>query len=129
MNIDFNAEFEAGKTREEILAMIDKQLKEAELKRAAELARQEQEKKEADEKKLLKAEARAYLINAILAYAEAFDLLPEGETFDDEVVHEIEKLILEMEAVMPRYVKMLEAMRELEDETGGEGFNFKFGLY
>lgn len=129
MNIDFNAEFEAGKTREEILAMIDKQLKEAELKRAAELARQEQEKKEADEKKLLKAEARAYLINAILAYAEAFDLLPEGETFDDEAVREIEKLILEMEAVMPRYVKMIEAMRELEDETGGEGFNFKFGLY
>ena len=129
MNIDFNAEFEAGKTREEILAMIDKQLKEAELKRAAELARQEQEKKEADEKKLLKAEARAYLINAILAYAEAFDLLPEGETFDDEAVREIEKLILEMEAVMPRYVKMIEAMRELDDETGGEGFNFKFGLY
>ena len=95
----------------------------------AEKARQEEalranvmKMQEESRKEQLKAEARAYAINALVAYIEAFDLLPEGETMNDEDVAELEQLLIKIENMIPIYFKLFQMHDELE-----EGFGFGLG--
>ena len=120
MNIDFNAAFESGMTKEDIQEMMERQLAQAEneyneRKAAEEAARKEKELKalQSKEKEALKAEGRAYLINAIIAYSEAFDLLDEGETWDEEDVAKAEEAIKKFEEMVPMYIKLAEMQEEL----------------
>ena len=66
-----------------------------------EALRAEEKKSKVEE---LKREARAYAINALAAYSEAFDL---GE-FDEEDVKKLEELLIQMEALIPLYMKLSE---------------------
>lgn len=55
----------------------------------------------------LKAEARAYLVNSLLAYSEAFGWMTheEIESLDQEDIDEIEKQIKTIEALFPFIIK------------------------
>ena len=127
MNIDFNAAFEGGMTKKDIEEMLARQLEQAEneynAKKAAEALRAreaESKKNKASAKEKLKAEARAHAINAMIAYAEAFDLLPEDETWDDEDIAKAEGLLIKIEEMIPLYIKMGQLQGEM-DKMFGEG--------
>lgn len=69
------------------------------------------------ESNALKAEARAYLINALLAYGEAFGLLTheEIEEMDEEDIKELEAYLIQIEAFIPLIIKMGEMKEEMKD--------------
>lgn len=81
----------------------------------AEKARQEEALAAKNSKETLKQEARAYLINALAAYVEAFT----DEALDEEDVAELEKLLIKIEDMMPLYLKLFKMQEDLE-----EGFGF-----
>ena len=111
-----------GASEEEINEALN-QIK-AEKARQEEALRQSQIAK--NSKEALKAEARAYTINALVAYTEAFDLLGEGETIDDEDVAELEKLLIKIENMIPVYFKLFQMNEDLEEDFGfGLGGLFK----
>lgn len=125
MNIDFNAAFEGGMTKKDVEEMLARQLEMAEQeyikKKAAERVKEEEAKiaaQKASDKEALKAEARAYAINALLAYTEAFDLLPEGETMNEEDVAELEQLLIRVENMIPLYFKLFQMHDDLEADFG-----------
>lgn len=125
MNIDFNAAIEGGMNKEDFLRMMENQYAKAEAEYAAkEKARIEEEqakKKAAAEnsaKEALKAEGRAHLINALIAYSEAFDLLEEGETWDEEDVAKAEEAIKKFEEMVPMYIKLAEMQKDLDKRFG-----------
>ena len=138
MNIDFNAAFEGGMKREDIEEMIQRQLNLAEneyneKKAAAALKAREAESKKnkAITKEQLKAEARAYAINAIIAYSQAFDLLPEDEAWDDEDVAKAESMLKKLEEMIPLYIKLGQLQGDMDKHFGDESFGLGgsfFGL-
>jgi hypothetical protein len=92
----------------------------------AEVAAREAQAKAAEEtkknKEALKAEGRAYLINAIIAYSEAFDLLDEDESWDEESIAELEKTIMKTEQMIPLYMKMFDIQKKFDEmDFGGLG--------
>ena len=124
MNIDFTDAFEKGMSEQEALEMVQRICREEQEKAEATIKAQaaaHRAKKTKDDKETLKAEARAYIINALLAYIEAFDLLPEGETMDDEDVAELEKLLIKVEDMIPMYVKLIQMNEDLDKEFGFGG--------
>lgn len=104
-----------GASDSEVDAMIAeikaaaKAKKEKEMRAQAQ-ARAKKEKEETEKKERLKAEARAYVINAMIAYSEAFDLLSEGEEWDDEMVAKAEELVKEYEQMIPVYMALAKAI-------------------
>ena len=125
MNIDFNAAFDAGLTDEDIMNMMQKQMQEAKEKRQAEIeakAKAEQEKKNREArsaaKEELKAEGRSHLINALICYSQAFDLLNEGEDWDQEDVDKAEELIKKIEDMVPMYIKLAQMQGEIDKHFG-----------
>ena len=109
MNIDFNAAFEGGMTKKDIEEMLARQLDKAENeyneKKAAEALKAREVRAQAHKianKEQLKAEGRANLINALIAYSEAFDLT--DEPWDEEDIHEIEELLIKLEEMAPMYM-------------------------
>lgn len=123
MNIDINAAFDAGMTEEDIKEMMERALESAmEERKAQEAARLEEERKKATarDKEALKAEARAYLINAVIAYSEAFDLI--DDSWDEEDVAELEALIIRLEQMAPMYIKLAEMQDKLDEDFFGNLF-------
>lgn len=88
----------------------------------AEKTKREEASAKARDKEALKTEARAYAINALLAYIEAFDLLPKDETLDAEDIGELEQLLIKIENMIPLYFKLFQMQNDLE-----EGLGFGFG--
>lgn len=89
------------------------------------LAEQEQAEARAEEearKEALKEEARAYMINGILAYLEAFDLL-DGEEPDEQSIAALEAYLIQMEGYWP----IAKEIAKLQAEQEERGFNF--GLF
>ena len=132
MNIDFNAAFDAGMSREDIMKMMEKQLKEVEDKRQAEIeakAKAEQEKANKEvrsaAKEHLKEEGRAYAINALICYSQAFDLLEDGEEWDDEDVTKAEEALKKIEDMIPLYIKLAQLQGEMDKHFGLDGDFFK----
>ena len=76
-------------------------------------------------KEMLKREARAYLINGMLAYIEAFDLL-DGEEPDETDIEGLEAYLLQIEAYFPIAKEIAKLQADQKDKFG-EGFNF--GLF
>ena len=74
---------------------------------------------------MLKREARAYMINGILAYIEAFDLL-DGEEPDESDIEGLEAYLLQIEAYFPIAKEIAKLQADQKDKFG-EGFNF--GLF
>lgn len=128
MNIDFDAAFDAGMTDEDIMEMTRRQLKEAKDKRQAQI-KLEQEKKNREArstaKEELKAEGRAHLINALICYSQAFDLLEDGEEWEQEDVDRVEELIKKIEDMVPMYIKLAEMQGDLDKHFGLDGDFFK----
>lgn len=127
MNIDFKAAFESGMKPEDIREMMERQyaLAEQEYNEAQEAARIKAEEakaaaQKANDKEALKREARAHAINAMIAYSEAFDISDEPWTEED--VAKAEKLLLQFEAMLPTYIKLIELQGEL-----GDGFGLALG--
>ena len=116
-----------GASDEDIQKALDQIKAEKARQEAALRAKQEAEAaQEKNDKETLKAEARAYVINALLAYIEAFDLLPEDEAMDDEDVAEIEQLLIKVENMIPVYFKLFQMQEDLEEDLGyGLGGLFK----
>jgi hypothetical protein len=103
----------AGASDEEIDAMLNAVKAAAKAKREEEVKAQAQaraEKEKAKKREHLKAEARAHVINAMIAYSEAFDLLDEGEEWDDEMVAKAEELVKEYEQMIPVYMALAKAI-------------------
>lgn len=102
-----------GASDSEVEAMIAEIKAAAKAKREKEMRAQAQaraKKEETEKKEHLKAEARAYVINAMIAYSEAFDLLSEGEEWDDEMVAKAEELVKEYEQMIPVYMALAKAI-------------------
>lgn len=74
---------------------------------------------------MLKREGRAYMINGMLAYIEAFDLL-DGEEPDESDIEALEAYLLQLEAYFPLAKEIAKLQAEQKDKFG-EGFNF--GLF
>jgi hypothetical protein len=93
-----------------------------------ELAEKEQAEARAEEearKELLKREARAYVINGLLAYCEAFNLL-EGEEPDESEIAALEAYLIQMESYWPLIIELAKLQAE-QEEKEEKGFNF--GLF
>ena len=122
MNIDLNAAFEAGMSEEDVKAMVEREMAQAkqkhEEKMAAERAAKEAAAKQmaaSVEKEQLKGEARAHLINAVIVYTKAFDLLDEGEEITDEDVARLEAELIKLEELIPMLIKL----HDLGMDSGG----------
>ena len=113
-----------GASEEEIQEALN-QIK-AEKARQEAALRAEQEKSETSaEKEALKAEGRAYLINALIAYSTAFGLLEEGESWDEEEVAKAEESIKKLEEMIPVYLKLYEIQKDFDKNMfGGLGLSF-----
>ena len=119
--IDINKLISEGASDEVILKAIESNKAEKralDQKKKAELEREAKK----DEKEKLKAEARAYVINALIAYSEAFDLLNEGETWDQEDVDKMESLLIKVEDMIPMYIKLAQMQDKLNEDFGGMSF-------
>lgn len=101
MNIDFNAAFEEGMTSEEIIDQLHKAQIEY------------QKKQEEVDKSSARAEARAYLINAIVTYDEAFNIT--GEKWDQEDLKDLENVIIEVEKKIPFLLQMYKLKEKMEN--------------
>jgi hypothetical protein len=122
MNIDFNAAFEGGMTKKDIEEMLARQLDMAEneynAKKAAEALKEREARAQAHKaanKEQLKAEGRAHLINALIAYSEAFDLLEDGESWDEEDVTKVEQALIKLEDMIPMYIKLAQMQGEMDN--------------
>ena len=74
---------------------------------------------------MLKREARTYMINGMLAYIEAFDLL-DGEEPDQSDIEALEAYLIQLESYLPIAKEIVKLQAEQKDKFG-EGFNF--GLF
>ena len=101
--------------------------KEVLLKQLAEKEKEKAEARAEEEARveMLKREARAYIINGILAYCEAFDLL-DGEDPDESDIEVLEAYIKQYEDYLP-IVKEIAKLQAEQKDKFGEGFNF--GLF
>ena len=90
------------------------------------LAEKEKEKAEARAEKearreMLKREARAYIINGMLAYCEAFDLL-DGEEPTEQDIETAETCLMQIESYLPLAKEIAKLQAEQKDRFG-EGFD------
>ena len=129
MNIDFNAAFDAGLTQEQIMEMMQDSLhraieerKKAERERKAAEERKIKENESKAHKEELKREARAYAINALICYSQAFDLLNEGEEWDEEDIAKAEDMLKKIEDMIPLYIKLAQMQDDMDGMFGLEFF-------
>jgi len=111
----------------------DKEINEALNQIKAEKARQEealrQNKENKSAKEALKAEGRAYLINALMCYSQAFDLLDEDEEWGQEEVDRAEEVIKKLEDMIPLYIKLAEMQGDMDKHFGLDGDIFFKGMF
>jgi CBS domain containing-hemolysin-like protein len=92
------------------------------------LAEKEQAEARAEEearREALKKEARAYIINGMLAYCEAFDLL-DGEEPDQSDIETLEAYLIQIEGYLPIAKEIAKLQAEQKDKFGGD---FDLGLF
>ena len=106
--MDINDMYEAlksGASSENILKKLIKDLKAVEeqvkLEKAAEEEQKARAKQEAAKKEALLSEGRAYLINSLLAYSEAF-----GEPIDEKDIPSLEQELKQMERFLEKIISM-----------------------
>ena len=111
----------------------DKEINEALNQIKAEKAKQEealrQSKTAKNSKEALKAEGRAYLINALICYSQAFDLLDEDEGWGQEEVDKAEEAIKKLEEMIPLYIKLAEMQGDMDKHFGLDGDIFFKGMF
>ena len=115
-----------GASEEEVNAALA-QIRAEKIKQE-EALRAEQNKR--NDKEALKAEGRAYLINALISYCSAFGLLDEEE-WGQEEIDRAEAAIKRIEEMVPLYIKLAEMQGEFDKGLGLGGIdpNFFNGLF
>ena len=116
-----------GASEEEIMNAIAKVQKEKTRQEEALAAKKRLEaeaQKEQANKEELKAEARAYMINALIVYSEAFDLLPEGENWSDEDIAKAEEMLKKLEDMIPLYIKLAQMQGDMDKLFGADDMDF-----
>ena len=109
-----------GKTQEEIFEIFkqeSKNAREAIAKEEAAAREAEAKAKESEAKAALLNEARAYLINAIVAYSQAF--APDID-YSDEDIAELETMLKNSEAELEAMFHMTKTMTNLCDVFGNK---------
>ena len=112
-----------GKTQEEILEIFEifkqesKNAREAIAKEEAAAREAEAKAKESEAKSALLNEARAYLINAIVAYSQAF--APDID-YSDEDIAELETMLKNSETELEAMFHMAKTMTNLFDAFGNK---------
>lgn len=107
-----------GASEEEIAAAMAK-IKAEKTRQEAALRAQKEKEQVNEDKEALKAEGRAYLINALICYSKAFDL--DDEDWDQEDVDQLEALLIKIEDMIPMYIEIMEKQNELNDLGLGFG--------
>lgn len=102
-----------------------KKEQEAMLRKLAEQEAAEARAEEEARVEMLKREARAYIINGMLAYCEAFDLL-EGEDPDEHDIQTLEAYLLQMEEYLPLAKEIAKLQAEQQEKFGDR---YDFGLF
>ena len=111
-----------GANEEEVLAALREIKEKKAVKDEAErkAAAAQKDKAQTEE---LKTEGRGYLINALISYSLAFGLLTEDE-IDDELAQEFETMIMQVEEMVPLYIKMYELEKKFKKDDPFTGFGF-----
>lgn len=121
-----------GASEEEIMKALN-EIKAEKARQDAALRAKKEAQQNTAEKEALRAEARAYAINAVLAYLSAFDLLPEGEAWDDDDVERLEGMFKRLEEMIPLYIKLYKLQNDMIDKrdefTNPDNFGFALGLF
>ena len=107
-----------GASEEEVNAALE-QIRAEKIKQE-EALRAEQNKRH--DKEALKAEGRVYLINALISYCSAFDLL-DAEEWGQEEIDRAEAAIKRLEDTVPLYIKLAEMQGEFDKGLGLGGID------
>lgn len=113
-----------GMSEEELRAQFEKDLAKAQREIAEEEAKAKAEKEKL-ECSALRTEARQYLINAVLAYSELYNIQTE---WTQEDLDELESTIAQLEDMMPKLIKMAELMEQIKGEEK-DGLGNIFGMF
>lgn len=125
--IDINELIEAGAPEDVIMDAVKKN--------KAEKAALDAKSKAAKEIESYCAEGRMHLINAILAYDDAFHFFGD-EPLDEEDIEDLTEAIKQMEALFPIYAQMIDVQAKMDeakksnpkDKTSGYGLFGALGL-
>jgi hypothetical protein len=116
--MDIYEMYKNGATSEEVFAAFKKEAREANERIAKEEAeRKAAEQDAATQKEALLAEARAHLINACVAYSEAF-----GAEVTDEDIKKLEQELIGMEKFLEKMMNMKRGDLDLGGLFGLFGF-------
>lgn len=120
--IDINELIEAGAPEDVIMDAVKKN--------KAEKAALDAKSKAAKEIESYCAEGRMHLINAILAYDDAFHFFGD-EPLDEEDIEDLTEVIKQLEALFPIYAQMIDVQAKM-DEIKKDGSKDKkpgYGLF
>ena len=122
--ININALIEEGAPEDVILDAVRKNREEQAMIEEAKRQAEELKKAESAQKSQMqyRAEGRAHLINAILAYDDAFNIFGP-DPLDEDDIKDLEEAIVMMEELIPLYAKMLDVEKKFKDGEFGS-----FGL-
>ena len=120
--IDINELIEAGAPEDVIMDAVKKN--------KAEKAALDAKSKAAKDIETYCAEGRMHLINAILAYDDAFHFFGD-EPLDEEDIEDLTEAIKQMEALFPIYAQMIDVQAKIDEikKDGSKDKNSGYGLF
>lgn len=120
--IDINELIEAGAPEDVIMDAVKKN--------KAEKAALDAKSKAAKEIESYCAEGRMHLINAILAYDDAFHFFGD-EPLDEEDIEDLTEAIKQLEALFPIYAQMIDVQAKMDEikKNGTKDKNSGYGLF
>ena len=120
--IDINELIEAGAPEDVIMDAVKKN--------KAEKAALDAKSKAAKEIETYCAEGRMHLINAILAYDDAFHFFGD-EPLDEEDIEDLTETIKQLEALFPIYAQMIDVQAKIDEmkKDGAKDKNSGYGLF
>lgn len=120
--IDINELIEAGAPENVIMDAVKKN--------KAEKAALDAKSKAAKEIESYCAEGRMHLINAILAYDDAFHFFGD-EPLDEEDIEDLTEVIKQLEALFPIYAQMIDVQSKLDEmkKDGSKDLKSGYGLF
>lgn len=120
--IDINELIEAGAPEDVIMDAVKKN--------KAEKAALDAKSKAAKEIESYCAEGRMHLINAILAYDDAFHFFGD-EPLDEEDIEDLTEAIKQLEALFPIYAQMIDVQAKMDEmkKDGSKDKKSGYGLF
>lgn len=125
--IDINELINSGADADAIMEAVKKNLEEKRVAEEKKRQAEETARAKAEEKENLCREARAHLINAILAYDDAFHFLGE-EPVDEATIAELENMIKVWEKNIPTMFRVTFDPKDTDIEKMWRRFGLGFWL-